>query len=165
VVTIGGVPAAIATPIYRSGWLVDPIGGVILMLAGLVALGAGALSAPLHRHESVARRVCHRIFAAVLGGSTGVLMYHQLDPIYDSVFFSTGNAVAASHAPATIMLFTEGLGVAYLAAGGAVRALIARQSWGRRVALGGRALAGIATALLGLAMLTGRFGVVRGLLF
>ena len=107
----------------------------------------------------------HSIFAVALGGSTGALMYHELDPAYDSVFFATGNAVAASHAPATVVLFTTGLGVAYLAAGGAVRALVARQRWGRRGAVGGRALAGVATALLGLAILTGRFRVVRGLLF
>lgn len=165
VVTISGVPAAIATPIHRSEWLVDPIGGVILVVAGLLALVDGAASAAAHRRESVARRVRHWIFAVALGGSTGALMYHELDPAYDSVFFATGNAVAASHAPATVVLFTTGLGVAYLAAGGAVRALVARQRWGHRVALGGRALAGIATALLGLAILTGRFRVVRGLLF
>jgi hypothetical protein len=99
----------------------------------------------------------------VLGATTGALVYHELDPVYDSVFFSTGNAVAASHAPLTVAAFVVGLALAYLSGGAALRLSLSSTGWGHTVLRMGRALSGIATALVGLAVLTGRFGVVRTL--
>lgn len=161
VIAISGVPAALATPIHRSEWLVDPIGSLVLVAAGLYALAGGSPSAPVRRHESGWRRADRWLVPGLLGAAVGALMYHELDPAYDSVFFATGNAVAASHAPVTVALFTAGLGLAYVASGSALRGLLGCQPWADAAV---RALAGVATALLGVAILIGGFRIVRGLL-
>ncbi len=92
-------------------------------------------------------------------------MYHELDPAYDSVFFFTANAVAASHAPLTVAVFSTGLGLTYVVAGGAATTMASRARWARRILHGGRMLSGIATALIGVAVLTHRFGAIRAVLF
>ncbi|MGH7326697.1 MAG: hypothetical protein ACREJ9_18915 [Candidatus Rokuibacteriota bacterium] len=160
VVTISGAPAAVATPIHRSERLVDGAGGLIFLVAGAVAsMGA-------RRARTLEWRPAGRwAFSTVLGATAGLLMYHELDPVYDSVFFATANAVPASHASPTVALFAVGLGAVYLIAGGATRRLVAPLRGGDTVLRAGRALSGLATALLGLAILTGRFYVVRTLLF
>lgn len=165
VVTISGVPAAVASPVHRSEWLVNPIGGLILVAAGVMALVGGSPRPPFHHRESGWRGVGRWMAPGVLGATVGALMYHERDPAYDSVFFATGNAVAASHAPVTVALFTTALGATYLIGGSAARALVERHRWGHRILMGGRTLAGAGTALLALAILTGRFSVVRRWLF
>jgi len=165
VVTISGVPRALATPIHQSEWLFDPAGGVVFLVWGFVSFRDLLLPGPVHPTQLIWGRVVSSGSAGLVGATTGVLMYHELDPTYDSVFFFTANAVAASHAPLTVAVFTTGLGLTYLAAGGAATAAASRARWGRRVLVGGRGLAAIATALIGLAILTRRFGAVRGLLF
>jgi hypothetical protein len=157
VVTISGFPKVIAAPVYQSERLVHPVGGAVLLVWGLCMI----LGLPL---PSVWRRVIGS-GAGILGATTGVLMYHVLDPTYDSVFFSTGNAIAASHAPITVALFTAGLGAVYLAVGGLSAAVALRARWGRSLLQGGRILSGLATALIGLAIVTGQFGAIRNLLF
>ncbi len=160
VLTIGGVPAAVATPIHRSERLVDGAGGLIFLITGaMAAVGAWpARSLPWQPARQWA-------FSTVLGATTGLLMYHKLDPVYDSIFFVTANAGPASHAPQTVALFTVGLGAVYLIAGAATCRLATLLRGGDTVLRAGRAFSGLVTALLGLAILTGRFHVVRTLLF
>ncbi len=165
VVTISGVPKTVATPIYRSEWLIDPAGGAVFLAYGFLAVLGLLPPGPAHARSPAWRRVAGSSSAGVLGATAGILMYHGLDPTYDSVFFFTGNAVAASHAPLTVAVFTMGLGLIYLAAGGTAIAVASRARWGLMVFLGGRILAGLATVLIGLLILTGRFGTLRGLLF
>lgn len=164
VVTISGAPGAIATPIHRSDAILDPAGGVVFLVAGVVTvLGLGSQDAA-NSSAPTWRRGVHVGYGGVLGAMAGAVMYHELDPAYDSVFFATANAVAASHAPATVALFTLGLGITHLAAGMVAIGLIARTRRSRGALAGGRALSGAATALIGLALLSGRFGAIRGLL-
>ncbi len=164
VVTISGAPGAIATAIHRSESIVDPAGGVVFFIAGVVTvLGLGSRD-PADSSAPTWRRGVDVGYGGALGAMAGAVMYHALDPAYDSVFFSTANAVAASHVPATVALFTFGLGITYLAAGMVVMGLIARTRRRRGALSGGRALSGAATALIGLALLTGRFDAIRGLL-
>jgi cytochrome c-type biogenesis protein len=166
VVTISGFPGAIATQIQRSEWLVNSGGGVIFLVWGLLVL-LGLLPLGPDRHPpSVWRTVAGSGSAGVLGAATGAAFYHALDPVYDSVFFLTANAVAASHAPLTVAVFAAGLGLTYLATGILITAEMASQArWARGILLAGRMLPGIAVALIGLAILTQRFGTIRGLLF
>jgi cytochrome c biogenesis protein CcdA len=164
IVTISGVPRPIASPIYGSESVVDPAGGIVFFLAGVVTiLGVGPGGA-IDSSSPVWKRAVGVVCGGLFGVTTGALMYHELDPVYDSVFFSTANAVVASHAPATVALFTAGLGIVYVAAGVVAITTISRTRWGRGAFVSGRVLSGTATALIGVALLSGRFGVVRGLL-
>jgi hypothetical protein len=165
VVAISGLPSAVATPIHRSESLVDLVGGAIFLVWGLLAALGFVPGGVVPPATPVWGRVAGAESAAALGASTGALMYHELDPVYDSVFFFTANAVAASHAPLTVAVFTTGLGLIYLAAGSTATAMTSRVGWGRRVLAWGRPLLGIATTLIGVAILTRRFGAVRTLLF
>lgn len=163
--TISGFPRAIATLIHRSEWLVDPVGGLIVMGWGLLTIVGVLPPGPVRIPPPVWSPVVGAGSVGVLGATIGALVYHDLDPQYDSVFFFTANAVADSHAPFTVAVFTTGLGLTYLAAGGVAAALVFRSRWGRMALLVGRTVAGIATALIGLAAVTHRFGAIRGVLF
>ncbi len=164
IVTIGGMPKAIAAAIYGAERVVDVVGGLIFLLLGVLAVIRAwrfDLSWP---RGAKGRGILRWTSAAALGLTTGALMYHELDPTYDSVFFATANAKAASHAPITVALFTTALGSVYLVAGGAARALVAKTRAGDTILRAGQFAAALATALLGLALLTGRFSTVRWLL-
>lgn len=165
IVAISGVPRAIATLIYQSEWLVDPAGGVVFLVGGLLSAARLLPPSTTDPTSSVWAGIVGSGPAGVLGATTGGLMYHELDPAYDSVFFFTANAVAASHAPLTVAVFSAGLGLPYVVAGGAATTMASRARWARRILRGGRMLSGIATALIGVAVLTHRFGAIRALLF
>lgn len=166
-VTISGFPSAVGTPIYGSERLVDLAGGTFFLAWGLLAVFGLLPRGPAHSGAPAWRHVGGSVPAALLGVVTGLLMYHELDPVYDSVFFLTANAVPASHAPVTVAVFGAAVGLAYLAAGSAAVAMAARVRWRRRIllGLGARALSGMATAGIGLSILSDQFGVVRRLLF
>jgi hypothetical protein len=135
-IAISGAPDPVARAIYRAHSVIEVAAGAALAMWGvLVAVRVPAL---------VEAR--SGWMAAALGVATGLLFYHELDPSYDSVFFATGNAIAGSHAPLTVAVFSTALSVLYLAA--ATQAL----SW-RFPA--GRTLAGTGTALLGVAVAGG----------
>jgi cytochrome c biogenesis protein CcdA len=157
VVTISGFPSALATPIHRSEPLVDYAAGAVFVVWGLVSL-LGLLSpGPA---TSVWRRVTGAGSAGVLGATTGAFIYHEVDPTYDSVFFLTANAVAVSHAPLTVAVFTTGLGLIYLAVGVVAVETASLARLDRKALLKVRTLCGVAAALIGLAILTQRFGAV-----
>jgi hypothetical protein len=145
VVTISGVPDSIVRRIYGAHGTIETIvGGLLLAWGALVAV---------HVPRFVTRRSAW--CAAALGIATGLLLYHELDPAYDSIFFATGNGVAASHAPLTVAVFTLGLASLQLV----VAAVVGR--W--RVPVG-RVLAGVATAAFGVATVGGWLEPVRMIL-
>jgi len=164
IVTIGGMPRPIATTIYGAERLVDVVGGLIFLLLGVLAVIRAWRFEASRPRGAKGRAILLWTFAAALGLTTGALMYHELDPTYDSVFFATANAEPASHAPLTVALFTAALGGVYLVAGGAARALIAKARGGDAILRAVQVVAGLATAALGLALLTDRFPTVRWLL-
>jgi cytochrome c biogenesis protein CcdA len=163
-VTISGLPGFIAAPMYQSEWLVDPAGGMVFVIWGLLSFAGLSPVGPLWASPSLSRRLLRPFSALVFGLSTGALMFHELDPAYDSVFFATANAVAASHSPVTVAVFTAGLGLTYLALARLTAAMASRVSWSRAVFAAGRMASGIATAVIGVAILTQRFDAIRGLL-
>lgn len=164
-VTISGVPGVVARPIHESERLIDPLGGLLFLVGGLLSFAGVFPVGPVRSSPSPWRRALRSFSAAILGATAGTLMYHELDPADDSVFSATANAVAISHAPFTVAVFTAGLGLTYLAAGSLTTAWASRASWGERLVLGGRMLSGIVTALIGAALLANRFGAIRALLF
>jgi len=164
IVTIGGMPKPIATTVYGAERLVDAVGGLIFLLLGVLAVLRAWRSDFSRPRGAKGRAILQWTVPAALGVTTGALMYHELDPTYDSVFFATANVEAASHAPLTVALFTAALGSVYLVGGAATRALIAKARGGEAILRAGQVVAGLATAALGLALLTDRFPTVRWLL-
>jgi hypothetical protein len=145
VVAISGAPAPVAQAIYRGHDLIElGVGGLLALWGALIAVRVPALIEA--RSEW---------WAAGLGVATGLLFYHELDPSYDSVFFATGNAVAASHAPLTVATFATALSILYL--GAAARAV----RWRLPI---GRTLAGAATALVGVAVAGGWLTTARAII-
>lgn len=164
-VTISGFPKPVATLIYRLEWLIDRAGGAIFFAWGLV-VALGLISLPTRASSSIRGWIWGPGSAGILGTTTGLLMYHELDPAYDSVFFSTANAVAASHTPITVVLFTLALGFTYLGASSLLAAAIVSWArWAPRAHFWGRTLSGFATALIGAGILADQFGSIRALLF
>lgn len=144
VVAISGVPNLVAQGIYGAHKVIEVAVGALLVLWGaLVAVRVPAL---------IEARAGWS--AAGLGVATGLAFYHELDPSYDSVFFATGNAVASSHAPLTVAIFSTALSALYLAAA----AQAAR--WRLPAA---RPLAGAGTALVGVAVAGGWLETVRAI--
>jgi hypothetical protein len=145
VVAISGAPDRLAQAIYRAhDFIALGVGGLLALWGALTAVRVPALI------EARAEW-----WAAGLGVAAGLLFYDELDPSYDSVFFATGNAVAASHAPLTVAMFVMALSVLYLGAG----AQAAR--WRRPF---GRTLAGAATALVGVAVAGGWLATVSAVI-
>jgi hypothetical protein len=145
VVAISGAPDRVAQAIYRAHDFIElGVGGLLALWGALIAVRVPALIEA--RSEW---------WATGLGVATGLLFYHELDPSYDSVFFATGNAVAASHAPLTVATFATALSLLYLAAA----APAAR--WRLPI---GRTLAGAATALVGVAVAGGWLATVRAVI-
>lgn len=141
VVAISGAPDPVAQAIYRAHKLIEvPVGGLLILWGTVVAVRVPAL---------VEAR--SGWLATGLGVATGLLLYHELDPSYDSVFFATGNAVASSHAPLTVTAFSTGLSLVYFAA--AAQAT----RWNLPA---GRTLAGVGTALVGVAVAGGWLATV-----
>ena len=134
VVAIGGVPDPLARAMYRAH---HPLGEVAL--GGLLLLWGLAVTVRVPPHV----RARSGWYAAALGVAMGLARYHELDPSFDSVFFATGNAVAASHAPLTVAVFSTALSVLHFV----VAATASR--WRLPAA---RALAGAGTAVLGAAL-------------
>ncbi|MBI1734527.1 MAG: hypothetical protein HYR51_05070 [Candidatus Rokubacteria bacterium] len=133
-VAISGAPDPVARAIYRAHGVSEVALGVVLALWG--ALVAVRVPAVVEARSGW--------LAAGLGVATGLLFYHELDPSYDSVFFATGNAVASSHAPLTVAVFSTALSVLYFAA--AVPAARWRFPAGRTLAGAGTVLVGVAVA-------------------
>lgn len=133
-VAISGVPEPLARAIYGAHGVIETAVGAVLALWGAVVA--------VHVPARVEARSAW--LAAGLGIATGLLFYHDLDPSYDSVFFATGNAVASSHAPLTVAVFSTALSILYFAA--AVQAVRWRFPAGRMLAGAGTVLIGVAVA-------------------
>jgi hypothetical protein len=89
-----------------------------------------------------------------------LLLFHYLDPPYDSVFFLTGRAGAFSHHPLSVGTFSAGLSAMYIAVAHGLGGLIfsARTlniAWIK-------VLAGVLAFILGSSFATGRFSSLAG---
>ena len=146
VVAIGGVPDPLARAMYRAP---HPLGEVAL--GGLLLLWGLAVTVRVPSHV----RARAGSYAAGLGVAMGLVRYHELDPSFDSVFFATGNAVASSHAPLTVAVFSTALSVLHFV----VAATASR--WRLPAA---RALAGAGTVVLGAAVAGSGLGTAGAIL-
>jgi hypothetical protein len=162
--TISGMPEFVATAIHRSDRIVDAVSGTVLSVWGLVTF-AGLL--PPRSFLSVPtawKRAVLPVAGGAVGAAAGLVAYHALDPAYDSVFFATGNVVAASHAWPTVAVFAGALGLTYLAASRGAAAIAGLKGPAPAILSGIHTLSAILTVWIGLAALTGRLEAIRGLL-
>lgn len=162
-VAISGAPVPVAGLVYRHHRIADVIGGVALLIYGLV-VAARPGSSTMETVRPRGRFWVGTGAAGLLGLATGLVLAHDLDPLYDSVFFLTGNARAASHAPLTVALFTLGLSLVALTGTIGAVAMASRLVVGDRILAGLRIGGGFLTALLGSVVLLDRFSAIRALL-
>lgn len=162
VVTIGGVPYSIASTIYNGKTIINIIGGILLAFYGLKALNGSGLISELRFLVSKSEKVAV-MEAACLGLVAGLLLFHHLDPFYDSVFFLTGRAGAASHHPLSVSSFGLGLTAMYIALAYGVSLLTASRQVANDIAWL-KGTASILSLILGLSFATGTFPSLVGLI-
>ncbi len=160
---ISGTPDAVAGLVSQHQRITDVVGGAALLVYGLV-VAARPGSSPRDAVRRGGRLWVGPGAAGLLGLATGFVLTHDLDPVYDSVFFLTGNPVAASHAPLTVAVFTLGLGLAVLTGTMGAIAMASHLVVGDRILVGLRIGGGFLTALLGSVVLLDRFSAIRALL-
>ena len=160
---ISGVPAALAEPVYGAHHIIDLAGGFAPLVYGAVALAPGVWSPRRPARLPRRPRWVGPAGVALLGSASGLLLAHELDPLYDSVFFLTGNAVAASHAPLTAAMFMLGLGLVVLSMAALVLTLAGHRVVGGWIPCGLRIAGGVVTAIVGAAFLSGQFAAIRSL--
>jgi hypothetical protein len=164
VIAISGTPGALAKLVYKSDRLIDEVGGAVLLLYGMAVAARpgvrpGALMGPRRWSRWVAPGT-----AGLLGLTTGLILAHELDPLYDSVFLLSGNATAGSHAPLTVAVFMTALSLVMLSVGTVVQRLADRLVARARI-LGALGVAGgFVMALVGGAFLLDRVAPIRRLL-
>ena len=163
VVAISGVPFVIADAIYKGKTVINLIGGLLVAFYGLKALiGSGLIKTlwfrPLSKSESGLL-----VEALILGLIAGLLLFHHLDPFYDSVFFLTGRAGALSHHPLSVSSFGLGVSAMYIALAYCFSLL----AFSRLAKVIGwvRGVLGVLTLILGLSLATGTFPSLTALIY
>lgn len=163
VITISGAPYAIASTIYKWKTSINVIGGAVIAFHSIRDFAESTLFKSL-RFLRVSKGTKGSLAEApILGFIAGLLLFHHLDPFYDSVFFLTGRAGAPSHHPLSVSSFGLGLTAMYIALAYGVSLLTAS----RQVANGIAWLKGTASILsliLGLSFATGTFPSLVGLI-
>jgi cytochrome c biogenesis protein CcdA len=114
VISISGVPSVIAKAIYNWKTTINIIGGLLIGFYGLKALNESGLMKSLWFMPVSKAEKGFVAAASTLGFMAGLLLFHHLDPYYDSVFFLTGRAGAFSHHPLSVGSFGLGLSAIYL---------------------------------------------------
>ena len=100
------------------------------------------------------------------GLALGLALFHDTDPTFDSVFFATGTAVAASHAPLTVAAFVVALGATLVAAASGLLGAAGRVLWLAAVPYAIGFLGAAGTLAMGILLATGgyeAFGRMLGL--
>jgi cytochrome c biogenesis protein CcdA len=156
VIVISGTPASLASLVYGANLVIDPAGGAILLLYGMAVAARPAVSPGTAPGRPGWSRWVAPGTACLLGLATALILAHELDPLYDAVFFLTGNAGPRSHAPLTVAVFTVGLSLVALSLSALILSLADRLVMGARI-LGAFGVAGgFVTAFVGAALLLGQ---------
>ncbi|MCI0371262.1 MAG: hypothetical protein L0214_07740 [candidate division NC10 bacterium] len=158
VIAMTGVPEAYARVIYPARRGIDLVAGTALLGYGLwLVESLNAFTGLIRPKGRSSRRFSRWGVTFLLGLSAGLLLYHHLDPTYDSVFFASQIIRQSSHGVLAATSFVMGVGGAFLALAVAL-AGVSRARRGMDAAL--RAIgtaAGMLTAILGGLFLTGRY--------
>lgn len=115
IITISGVPSSVAKQIYEQKWIVNLVGGFLVAIYGVKVFIESGLIENLRFIRVPKGGIGILIAPPILGFVAGLLLFHHLDPPYDSVFFLTGRAGAFSHHPLSVGSFGLGLSVMYFA--------------------------------------------------
>lgn len=158
VIAMSGVPEGYARLIYPAKRGIDFVAGGALLGYGLWLVETlNGLTGLIRPTRGVSRRFTPWAVTFLLGLSGGLLLYHHLDPTYDSVFFSSQIIRQSSHGVLAATSFVMGVGGAFLAL--AVPLAGVSQA-ARGMDRGLRAIgtmAGVLTVILGGFFLTGRY--------
>lgn len=156
IIAISGVPSSVAKEIYGQRWIVNLIGGFLVAIYGVKVFIESGLIENLRFIGAAKGGGGILIAPPILGFVAGLLLFHHLDPPYDSVFFSTGRAGAFSHHPLSVGTFGLGLSAMYIALAYGLGGLIfsAREL---NVIAWIKAFAGVLAFILGSSFATGRF--------
>ena len=159
VITISGAPPLVAKTIYKEKWTIDVISGFLVALCGAKVFIESGLINRLHSIAVSIRDKGVLIEPPILGFIAGLLLFHHLDPYYDSVFFFTGRAGAFSHHPLSVGSFGLGLSAIYLGVAYGLSVMAAST----RLAKGSgwlKLIFGLLTLILGFSFATGTFSSV-----
>ena len=164
VITISGKPFLVANAVYRGRWIINLIGGLCVTFYGLKAFAESGLVKSLPLAQVLKGRGEGLLLGpSVLGLMTGLLLFHNLDPFYDSIFFLTGRAGALSHHALSVSSFGLGLGAMYVALAYILGLLIVPKRRDKPIAwLNG--ILGVLTLVLGLSFATGTFPSLAALI-
>jgi len=115
VVGISGRPRVLSQPLYAYAKGIARVAGGVLILGGLVA--SVEVMAGLGRGRILGRILGNwkGLLDVAAGMALGLALYHDIDPTYDSLFFATGTAVAASHSALAVAVFVVASGATLLA--------------------------------------------------
>jgi hypothetical protein len=152
VIVISGTPASLASLVYGANRVIDPAGGAILLLYGMAVAARPAVSPGTAPGRPGWSRWVAPGTACLLGLATA----HELDPLYDAVFFLTGNAGPRSHAPLTVAVFTVALSLVALSLSALILLLADRLVMGARILGASGVAGGFVTAFVGAALLLGQ---------
>lgn len=156
VISISGVPSVIAKAIYNWKTTINIIAGLFVGFYGLKALNESGLMKSLWFIPVSKAEKGLVAAASTLGFMAGLLLFHHLDPYYDSVFFLTGRAGAFSHHPLSVASFGLGLSAMYLGVAYGLSLMAASM---RLAKAGGwlKLIFGLLTLILGFSFATGTF--------
>jgi cytochrome c biogenesis protein CcdA len=159
IITISGIPSSIAKGIYKEKGIIDVIGGFLVALCGAKVFIESGLIKRLHSIAVSIRGKGVLIEPPILGFLAGLLLFHHLDPHYDSVFFFTGRAGAFSHHPLSVGSFGLGLSAMYLGVAYSFSLMAASM---RLAKASGwlKLIFGLLTLILGFSFATGTFSSV-----
>ena len=160
VITISGMPSLIANSVYRGKWIINIIGGLFVAFYGLKAFAeSGLVKSLLLAPVLKGRGEGLLLWPSVLGLVTGLLVFHHLDPYYDSVFFFTRRAGAFSHHPLSVGSFGLGLSAMYLGVAYGF-SLMAASTRLAKASGWIKLIFGLLTLILGFSFATGTFSSV-----
>lgn len=163
---VSGTPAAYAALISAGGRGLDVAGGVLLAGLGIWSLAPAGLP----RRQGAGGRVMWPAglnpasVSALAGALMGLLLFHKLDPMYDSVFFSIGLVAAESHWPRAAYAFSLGLASGYVVGIAWLGWWAERVRGPGRVVIAIQRIAALAAMLLGIVFAIGLDGRILRIL-
>lgn len=164
VLGISGWPRVLSQPLYAYAKGIARVAGGVLILGGLVA--SVEIMTGRGRGRNLGRILGNwkGLLDVAAGLALGLALYHDMDPTYDSVFFATGTAVAASHAAVTVAAFVLAAGATILAVAWGVLHGASLSPAFAILLYGLRCLGTAGTLAVGILLATGRYGGVAAML-
>jgi len=164
-VSLGAAATALGVAIGRSlGW-VQRIGGVVIVLFGVHLLGLLRLPALMReRRAHIATKPTGLAGSFVVGAAFGAGWTPCVGPVLATILLYAGTSGSVAHGTLLLAVYAAGLGLPFIVCAFGVDRLLARVStltrWARPLEL----TTGALLVLVGLALATGQFRALTGML-